>query len=58
MGDDCRLCGSIVGDFLPVQLIYEGKSNQCLPQLQVPINMECDIFRQLLVQRDNYEAVH
>ena len=30
------LCGSLVGDFLPVQLIYQGKSACCHPRYQFP----------------------
>ena len=29
-------CGSMTGDFLPLQLIYEGKTNRCLPQFDFP----------------------
>ena len=29
-------CGSITGEFLPLQLIYEGKTNRCLPQFDFP----------------------
>ena len=29
-------CGSMTGEFLPLQLIYEGKTNQCLPQFDFP----------------------
>ena len=28
--------GSMAGDFLPVQLIYQGKTKRCLPQVQFP----------------------
>ena len=27
---------SLVGDFLPLQLIYQGKTTRCLPQVEVP----------------------
>lgn len=30
------LCGNLVGDFLPVQLIYQGKSDQCHPHYEFP----------------------
>ena len=30
------LCGSVVGDFLPVQLIYKGKTNWCHPTFDFP----------------------
>ena len=29
-------CGTILGDFLPVQLIYKGKSPRCHPRFQFP----------------------
>ena len=29
-------CGSMTGDFLPIQLIYEGKTNRCLRQYKFP----------------------
>ena len=29
-------CGTILGDFLPVQLIYQGKSQRCHPHHQFP----------------------
>ena len=29
-------CGSLQGDFLPVQLIYKGKTNRCHPQYEFP----------------------
>ena len=28
--------GSMVGDFLPLQLVYEGKTIHCLPQVEFP----------------------
>lgn len=28
--------GSMAGDFLPIQLIYQGKTHRCLPQVQFP----------------------
>ena len=28
--------GSMVGDFLPIQLIYQGKTHKCHPQVQFP----------------------
>ena len=31
-------CGSLVGDFLPVQVIYKGKPNHVHPHYQFPIN--------------------
>ena len=31
-------CGSLVGDFLPVQVIYKGKTNRVHPHYQFPIN--------------------
>ena len=31
-------CGSLVGDFLPVQVIYEGKTNRVHPHYQFPMN--------------------
>ena len=29
-------CGSLQGDFLPVQLIYKGKTNRCHPHYEFP----------------------
>ena len=29
-------CGSLTGDFLPLQLIYKGKTNRCHPRFQFP----------------------
>ena len=29
-------CGSLVGDFLPIQLIYKGKTSRCHPKFQFP----------------------
>ena len=29
-------CGSIVGDFLPIQLIYQGKTARCHPRFEFP----------------------
>uniref|UniRef100_A0A1X7TVV7 DDE-1 domain-containing protein n=1 Tax=Amphimedon queenslandica TaxID=400682 RepID=A0A1X7TVV7_AMPQE len=30
------LCGNLVDDFLPVQLIYQGKSDRCHPHYEFP----------------------
>lgn len=29
-------CGSMLGDFLPLQLIYKGKTNRCHPYFEFP----------------------
>ena len=29
-------CGSLVGDFLPVQVIYQGKTERCHPNFEFP----------------------
>ena len=29
---------SLIGDFLPLQLIYQGKTTKCLPQVQFPLD--------------------
>ena len=29
-------CGSLVGDFLPIQVIYQGKTTQCHPRYEFP----------------------
>jgi hypothetical protein len=29
-------CGSLTGDFLPVQLIYQGKTPRCRPAFDFP----------------------
>ena len=29
-------CGTLTGDFLPVQLIYKGKTSRCHPKLKLP----------------------
>ena len=33
-------CSTLVGDFLPVQLVYKGKTNQCHPHFAFPIDWE------------------
>ena len=33
-------CGSLVGDFLPLQLIYKGKTRRCHPRYQFPSNWD------------------
>ena len=43
--DDKRLitavfCGILVGDFLPVQLIYKGKTDRCHPHYQFPLGWD------------------
>ena len=30
--------GSLAGDFLPVQLVYQGKTKKCLPCVEFPAN--------------------
>ena len=30
------ICGSMAGELLPFQLIYQGKTNTCLPQYKFP----------------------
>ena len=30
------LCGTLMGDFLPVQVIYKGKSSRCHPRFEFP----------------------
>ena len=30
--------GSLAGDFLPVQLVYQGKTKKCLPYVEFPAN--------------------
>ena len=32
------LCGSLIGDFLPIQLIYKGKTSRCHPRFQFPLD--------------------
>ena len=32
------LAGSLKGDFLPVQIIYEGKTSRCLPTVKFPLD--------------------
>lgn len=29
-------CGTLLGDFLPIQLIYKGKTNRCHPRFSFP----------------------
>jgi hypothetical protein len=31
-------CGSATGDFLPVQVIYQGKTTSCHPKFEFPNN--------------------
>ena len=33
-------CGSMIGDFLPLQLIYGGKTNRCHPKFQFPLDWD------------------
>jgi hypothetical protein len=33
-------CGSLVGDFLPVQVIYQGKTPRCHPKFQFPLDWD------------------
>ena len=32
------LCGSLIGDFLPIQLVYKGKINRCHPRFKFPLD--------------------
>ena len=40
ISDKCQItaviCGSMSGDLLPFQLIYQGKTKTCLPQYEFP----------------------
>ena len=40
LGDKCQIaavvCGTLSGDFLPLQLIYAGKTKACLPNANFP----------------------
>ena len=33
-------CGSLVGDFLPVRIIYKGKTSHCHPHCQFPVGWQ------------------
>ncbi len=33
-------CASLVGDFLPIQLIYGGKTNRCHPKFKFPLDWD------------------
>jgi len=33
-------CGSLVGAFLPIQLIYKGKANRCHPHFDFPLDWD------------------
>ena len=33
-------CGSLVGDFLPIQVIYKGKTPRCHPHYQFPLDWD------------------
>ncbi len=33
-------CGSMIEDFLPLQLIYGGKTNRCHPMFQFPLDWD------------------
>lgn len=37
------LAGTLNGDFLPVQLVYQGKTDRCLPSFKFPIARDWDI---------------
>ena len=32
------------GDFLPLQIIYAGKTSQCLPTIKVSRWLACDLY--------------
>ncbi len=32
-------CGSLIGEFLPIQIIYKGKTKRCHPRYQFPIDL-------------------
>ena len=44
VNDKCLItvvfCGSLVGDFLPIQVIYKGKTPRCHPHYQFPLNWD------------------
>ena len=44
VNDKCLItavfCGSLTGDFLPVQVIYQGTTNRCHPRYQFPSNWD------------------
>ena len=31
-------CGTMIGDFLPIQVIYKGKTNRCHPRFKFPLD--------------------
>ncbi len=33
-------CGNILGDFLPIQVIYKGKTNRCHPKFDFPLDWD------------------
>ena len=51
-------CGSLTGDFLPVQVIYQGKTTRCHPHFQFPPCWHVTHSPSTLVYRRNNEAVH
>ena len=49
-------CGSLAGEFLPPQLIYQGKTSACLPRYQFPDDWHVTCTP--LVERRQDEGVH
>ena len=41
VNDKCQItavfCGSLIVDFLPIQVIYNGKTPRCHPQFEFPL---------------------
>ena len=53
------LCGTIVGDLLPLQIIYEGSTNRCHPKYAFPSGWHIShSISKSLVHRDNYARIH
>lgn len=52
-------CGSFTGDFLPIQLIYQGKTSRCHPRFQFPSNwLAYYSFAKALVHRGDNDTIH
>ena len=52
-------CGSLTGNFLPLQLIYQGKSARCHPHFKFPVDCHVhDLLSKALVHRRDNVAVY
>ena len=52
------ICGSMAGELLPFQLIYEGKTKCLLAFIQVPGWLAYNVYAQPLVERSQNNRLH